>query len=140
MHDIDYYGGGRIALGQIRIEVYDENRMPIDNAFIHIYEYQNKERVRINSETSKQDGKSNIFSLHAPNITFSFTSSFIRPYSLYDIEIKKENYDIEEIKNVPIFPNNFSTLPIMLKKIKGTQKKNSTTIPEHPLYGGNKYA
>lgn len=114
--------------------------MPVNNAFIFIYEYRENERIRIGNENSDANGGIKTVSLPAPNISLSFTSSFIRPYALYDIEVRKDSYDIEEIKNVPIFPNTSSTLPILLKKSKGTQKKNSTTIPEHPLFGGNNYA
>lgn len=122
--------------GYLRIEVYNEQLEPVSNARVTIYDG-NRMMHEVVCERTNGAGQCQEIALEAPHISLSQQSTTARrPYSTYTVEVAHVEYDTEVIKNVQIFADSGSTLPVELKKKKETPGRNETDLGEHKLYTG----
>jgi len=119
-----------MAKGYLIVNVYLEDiSNPVKNAIITITgESYEKEFV------TDENGKTYKIELTTPEVEYSLTpQKEIRPYSLYDIKVEKENYNTTIIKNVEILPNEISIQNVFIKKTPN--QTEIIDLPPHVLWG-----
>ena len=58
-----------------------------------------------------------------------------RPYEQYHVEVIKETFDIEETRNVQVFPENGSTLHVELQpSMQDYQRRNIRILEDHKMW------
>lgn len=124
-----------ITAGYLRIEAMDEERNPIDGALVQVYHTDMKEENCIYRTYTNPDGKSEDILLETPDISLSQTPGYQMPYEQYHVEVIQDGFHIEETRNVQVFPEVGSTLPIQMEPAKqGYQKRNVTILEDHSLF------
>lgn len=122
--------------GKLQINIFDKTvGKPIPNANIKIFQ-SNSNQDSISELITNSSGKSDIIELPAPPPEYSLTPNSPQPYSEYNIEIKKENYEQISIEKVQILPNSLATQNIFLNPINpNSDLPLEFIIPPHTLYG-----
>lgn len=88
---------------------------PIRDAMIRIYQDINEEIINETFYMSDAMGVTPYIPLDAVEEALSLDeNNRIRPYSIYNVEIRAENYETIEIVGVQIFANQLSSLPLNL--------------------------
>jgi hypothetical protein len=85
--------------------------------------------------TTGADGRTEDIALDAPDISLSMMQSNERPYEQYHVEVIKETFDIEETRNVQVFPENGSTLHVELQpSMQDYQRRNIRILEDHKMW------
>lgn len=102
--------------GYLKIQLTSaQDALPIKEAMIRVYKQENNEIVNETFYISDVMGVSEYIALDAPDSSLSLDeNNRIRPYSTYNVEIRKNGYETLEIVGVQIFANEYSTLPLNL--------------------------
>lgn len=131
-----YSGGGSIATGYIEVHVTDMNNRPIADAMVRVYKKENENFIFETLTKTNIDGKTITIILSAPSIAYSYEESQqVCPYETYNVEIKKDGYDIEDRIGVQIFANCKSILPItMVSCLSQVPQHHVNYINDHKLY------
>lgn len=95
----------------LSIDVFDENKQPLDQVDISIYFNQQL----VDHQISKVN-QSTIFILTTKPKENSLDPFFPEPYFSYDITIKKEGFKLEERKDIRVFEGISSFLEILMEK------------------------
>ncbi len=116
------------AVGQLQVNVVDENNAPVNDAKVTILDTENQvvERVQTDSSGQTQD-----VSLFAPPMEYSLDeNSDMMPYANYNLRIEVGGIRVENILNVEILPGELA-----LQNVRISQSSDSTiTIAPHTLY------
>lgn len=123
-----------IATGYLRIEAYNTDQKPVSDANVNIYHTDMSAENMIYQTKTGTDGRTEDIALDAPDISLSMMQSDIRPYEQYHVEVIKESFDIEETRNVQVFPNNGSTLHVELQPSQDYQRRNIRILEDHKLW------
>jgi Putative peptidoglycan-binding domain-containing protein len=122
-----------LAIGKLIINVYADNEgQPVDKAVVTVTgDNYNKEY-----ETDSS-GKVYIDQLYAPEKEYSeVPQKEIRPYSIYDVSVKKDGLQTTTVNNVEILPDETSIQNIyMSSKITKEEPEKIINLPEHNLWG-----
>lgn len=125
-----------IATGYLRIEAYNTDQQPVNDAQVNIYHTDMKAENMIYQTTTGIDGRTEDIALDAPNLALSMMQSNERPYEQYHVEIIKDTYDIDETRNVQVFPENGSTLHVELQPTTDYQRRHIRIIEDHKMWLG----
>lgn len=114
----------------------EENGEAMSGAFVRVYQEDMQKEHCVHSAYTNRNGTCQDIELDAPGIALSqIQDTHRRPYALYHVEVSKDGYDIEEIRNVQVFPEEGSTLYVQLHPSQhGYQKRNVSSIGDHKLY------
>lgn len=123
-----------IATGYLRIEAYNTDQQPVSDANVNIYHTDMSVENMIYQTKTGTDGRTEDIALDAPDISLSMMQSDVRPYEQYHVEVIKETFDIEETRNVQVFPNNGSTLHVELQPSQDYQRRNIRILEDHKLW------
>ncbi|RGB53319.1 MULTISPECIES: carboxypeptidase regulatory-like domain-containing protein [Bacillota] len=124
-----------IATGYLRIEAYNTDQQPVNDAQVNIYHTDMKAENMIYQTTTGADGRTEDIALDAPDISLSMMQSNERPYEQYHVEVIKETFDIEETRNVQVFPENGSTLHVELQpSMQDYQRRNIRILEDHKMW------
>lgn len=124
-----------IATGYLRIEAYNTDQQPVNDAQVNIYHTDMKAENMIYQTTTGADGRTEDIALDAPDISLSMMQSNERPYEQYHVEVIKETFDIEETRNVQVFPENESTLHVELQpSMQDYQRRNIRILEDHKMW------
>lgn len=124
-----------IATGYLRIEAYNTDQQPVNDAQVNIYHTDMKAENMIYQTTTGIDGRTEDIALDAPDVALSMMQSNLRPYEQYHVEVIKETYDIEETRNVQVFPENGSTLHVELRpSMQDYQRRNIRILEDHKMW------
>lgn len=124
-----------IATGYLRIEAYNTDQQPVNDAQVNIYHTDMKAENMIYQTTTGADGRTEDIALDAPDISLSMMQSNERPYEQYHVEVIKETFDIEETRNVQVFPENGSTLYVELQpSMQDYQRRNIRILEDHKMW------
>lgn len=114
--------------------------IPVPDAFIRIYKIDKDEIVYEDFFMSDALGKTMNIPLYTPSIQLSFDEdALLQPYETYHIEVRKNGYQTCVVKNLQLFADEKSYIPIALEPtVELSNVKNTETIIEdHPLYKKN---
>lgn len=126
-----------IATGYLRIEAYNTDQQPVSDANVNIYHTDMSVENMIYQTKTGTDGRTEDIALDAPDIALSMMQSDERPYEQYHVEVIKDTYDIEETRNVQVFPENGSTLHVELQpSMQGYQRRNIRILEDHKMWLG----
>ena len=101
--------------GYLRIEVYNEQSLPVSNATVTIFNGNLMVRQVVCEKTDAM-GRCKEIALEAPHPSLSQQSTTARrPYSTYSVEVSHVEYDTEVVHNVQIFADIGSTLTVILR-------------------------
>lgn len=105
-------------------------------AFVRVYQEDMQKEHCIHCAYTNRDGICQDIELDTPGIALSqIQNSRRRPYALYHVEVSKDGHDIEEIRDIQVFPEEGSTLYVQLRPSQhGFQKRNISSIGDHKLY------
>ena len=121
--------------GYLRIEAYNTDQQPVNDAQVNIYHTDMKAENMIYQTTTGADGRTEDIALDAPDISLSMMQSNERPYEQYHVEVIKETFDIEETRNVQVFPENGSTLHVELQpSMQDYQRRNIRILEDHKMW------
>ena len=124
-----------IATGYLRIEAYNTDQQPVNDAQVNIYHTDMKAENMIYQTTTGADGRTEDIALDAPDISLPMMQSNERPYEQYHVEVIKETFDIEETRNVQVFPENGSTLHVELQpSMQDYQRRNIRILEDHKMW------
>ena len=124
-----------IATGYLRIEAYNTDQQPVNDAQVNIYHTDMKAENMIYQTTTGADGRTEDIALDAPDISLSMMQSNERPYEQYHVEVIKETFDIKETRNVQVFPENGSTLHVELQpSMQDYQRRNIRILEDHKMW------
>lgn len=124
-----------IATGYLRIEAYNTDQQPVNDAQVNIYHTDMKAENMIYQTTTGIDGRTEDIALDAPDVALSMMQSNLRPYEQYHVEVIKETYDIEETRNVQVFSENGSTLHVELQpSMQDYQRRNIRILEDHKMW------
>lgn len=87
--------------------------------------------------TSNTSGLTEIVSLPAPNVEYSFNSDqAIRPYSIYNLSVTADGYESVLIEGIEILPGELALQQIVMNPMEIAEQEEETfLIPPHTLYG-----
>ena len=124
-----------ITKGYLRIEATNEHQQPVSNALIQIYHTDMSPENCIFTARTDESGRFGDVQLEAPDISYSQIQSTQRPYAQYHVAVTADGYDIEERRNVQVFPEVGSTLYVQMQtSVDGFQRRNVIIFEDHKLF------
>lgn len=113
-----------------------ENGEAMPGALVRVYQEDMRREHCVSSAYTNRNGTCQDMELDAPGIALSqIQDTHRRPYALYHVEVSKDGHDIEEIRNIQVFPEEGSTLYVQLRPSQdGYQKRNVISLGDHKLY------
>ena len=126
-----------IKKGYLRIETVDGTSKPVSDVLIQVYHTDMSKENCVFTAYTDQNGRIVDIELETPDISLSQFESSERPYAQYHVAVSKDGYDIEERRNVQVFPGTVSTLFIQLNNAKNDfQRRNVIIFEDHKLFRG----
>ena len=127
-----------ITTGYLRVHAVNEQGEAMQGVLVQVYQDTMLEENCIYSAYTNRNGSCIDMELSAPGIAYSYVQNGQRrPYALYHVEVIKDGYDMEEIRNVQVFPEEGSTLYVQLHPSQENfQKRNILSLGDHKLYEG----
>lgn len=109
---------------------------PISDCMVRIHKVENGSSVFITYTKTDANGKTGPIMLEAPSMAYSFDyTQQVCPYASYNVELIKEEYDIEEYTGVQIFANRRSSLPVTMHYCYPHEpRRNTVCIDDHKLF------
>ncbi|MDD2627991.1 MAG: peptidoglycan-binding protein [Clostridia bacterium] len=102
-------------IGKLQVLVYHENLgEPLEGVDVLVRTENSRQEMHL---TTNSIGQTEIIDLPAPPIEYSMEPSDNRPYTEYDIIIRKEGYKDVIINNAQIFPDTIAEQEIFLTKL-----------------------
>lgn len=128
-------GGDGIFTGDIIVRTISEQKEPLQNVTIKIFQRKNHQNFLIHESKTDTKGISKKINLESPDTSLSLTPlSTTSPYAKYNFHISKDGY-ISEIRNgIHIFSGIDSTLEIVMQKNSSEEDHmNTIDMEEHIL-------
>lgn len=125
-----------ITTGTICVRTSNLDNTPIAHASVRVYKMQGSRVSFETYYTTNTDGMTIDIKLEAPDSRLSLQKDAMdKPYSSYNVEVKKDGYDIEQRLGVQIFAAMSSELIVVMNPIRSTSsKQNVMVIDEHSLF------
>ena len=130
-----------IATANLRIQVKQEEDVSID-ANVKVYQTISGKQSFITSGVTDTQGMFYANDLNTPEKELSFRKNTqMKPYAQYHVEVSKNGYHTEVIRNIQVFEGNDSMITIQLKKASNNLiQRHIQNIKEHRLFEGEDYA
>lgn len=125
--------------GFLRIQLMSaQDAKPVSEAMIRVYKNVDKEIVNESFYVSDDMGVTPYIPLYAPSPTLSLDSNNrIRPYEIYNVEVRCNGYETLEIIGVQVFACQYANLPLNLVPIEIINSRSTQRsvdyIPDHQL-------
>lgn len=124
-----------IDTGYLRINITNEQNIPIQNATINL-SFTGNPSFTIAQITSNSSGNTENISLDAPPVELSLNeANSIQPYSEYTAYITAEGYEPIDISGIEIFSGENAILPVTMKPLRVSEYPPDIVIPAHTLFG-----
>lgn len=137
-------GGENIATGYLQVQTSLGNQAyAIKQAMVRIYKVNNDEVVFEDFLMTDEQGKTENVALYAPARSLSLNEeNDDRPYEIYNVQVRANGFEMEEILGVQIFAGEYSILNVepLPTRIQRSAQRNIDVIPDHHLLtneGGN---
>ncbi len=123
-------GFEKMAKGKLIVNVYVNNvATPIEGATVNISDGSSSIDVLTN-----ESGQTNIIELEAPDKMYSLQpQKEVRPFSVYNITVYKENLGMTTIIGVQIYEDTLAIQDVYLSTTPGEAGKQTTYIPPQPF-------
>lgn len=133
-----------IATGYLQVQTsLGDQAFAINQAMVRVYKVSDDEVVFEDYFMTDDLGKTEMIALFAPERSLSLSeSNDARPYETYNVQVRANGFEMEEILGVQVFAGEYSFLnvePIPTRLQRSTQR-NIDVIPDHHLLtneGGN---
>ena len=125
-----------MSTGKLQINVFDGSiANPLSNSTVSVTISGQPESV-VGEVLTNSSGKTDTLTLDAPPVEYSLSPGSPKPYSDYDIVIKKDGFEPIAINGVQILPDAIAAQNVYMKKSDNNEiSERSYTIPDHTLYG-----
>ena len=125
-----------MSTGKLQINVFDESiANPLSNSTVSVSISGQPESV-VGEVLTNSSGKTDTLTLDAPPVEYSLSPGSPKPYSDYDVVIKKDGFEPIAINGVQILPDAIAAQNVYMKKSDNNEiSERSYTIPDHTLYG-----
>lgn len=125
-----------MSTGKLQINVFDESiANPLSNSTVSVTISGQPESV-VGEVLTNSSGKTDTLTLDAPPVEYSLSPGSPKPYSDYDVVIKKDGFEPIAINGVQILPDAIAAQNVYMKKSDNNEiSERSYTIPDHTLYG-----
>lgn len=137
-------GGGNIATGYLLVQTsVGDQAYALPQAMVRIYKVENDEVVFEDFFMTDEAGKTESVPLYAPARSLSLNeANEARPYETYNVQIRANGFEWEEILGVQIFAGEYSILNVepIPTRLERSSQRNIAVIPDHHLLtneGGN---
>ena len=115
-------------IGKLKVQCFKEDSfVPIDNCKITVTSVLENNNINIDLVTDSS-GLTNVIELAAPPIEYSENPSDNIPYSLYDLEIKREGFEDVFIRGVQVFPEETALQNVRLIESNNRVNDNEVII------------
>lgn len=133
-----------IATGYLQIQTSLGNQAyPIAQAMVRVYKINNEEVVFEDFFITNEEGKTENIPLYAPARSMSLKeANEARPYEIYNVQVRANGFEMEEILGVQVFAGEYSVLNVepIPTRLQRSAQRNIDVIPDHHLLtneGGN---
>ena len=99
--------------------------IPLEDALVTIKGAEAENSNIIYSQTTDQSGITKKVSLSAPNIKESESPGYLRPYSLYNIDVSRDGYLPLRLNNVAVFDSITSIQPAVMLPLTDNKYSDS---------------
>lgn len=125
-----------MSTGKLQINVFDGSiANPLSNSTVSVTISGQPESV-VGEVLTNSSGKTDTLTLDAPPVEYSLSPGSPKPYSDYDVVIKKDGFEPIAINGVQILPDAIAAQNVYMKKSDNNEiSERSYTIPDHTLYG-----
>lgn len=139
-------GGETIATGYVQVQVsVGDQAYAISNAMVRVFKVSNDEVVFEDFFMTNDEGKTENIPLYAPPRSDALNeANEERPYETYNVEVRANGYEMQEIVGLQIFAGEYSYLniePYPTRNNRATASQRVVdVVPDHHLltnYGGN---
>ena len=114
--------------GELQVNVVDDENIPIQDAKVIIRDTDNQVVEEIQTDRS---GQTENITLSTPPLAYSLDeNNEQRPYANYNVEIEAEGFQLENIINVEVLPDELAIQNIRISR----QVSGTITIEPHTLY------
>lgn len=108
---------------------------PVKGAKVRIFTKENEEEKTLAEDYTDQSGKTKIFSLPAPGVSFSLDKeSQTVPYSLYNVSVAADGFVSQTLMNLPIFSGVTSLQRVNMLPFFAANGKKTEITDEMPDY------
>lgn len=122
--------------GYLRMQIMTaQDALPISQAMIRVYQDIDNDIVNETFYITDNMGITVYIPLESVDESLSLDeNNRLRPYSLYNVEVRCDGYETLEIVGVQIFANQFSTLPLnLIPNNTRTNIREVDYVPDHQL-------
>ncbi|MCI5725918.1 MAG: peptidoglycan-binding protein [Clostridium sp.] len=124
-------------IGKLKVQCFKEDSfVPIDNCKITVTSVLENNNINIDLVTDSS-GLTNVIELAAPPIEYSENPADNIPYSLYDLEIKREGFEDVFIRGVQVFPEETALQNVRLIESNNRVNDNEVIIIKPNTLNGN---
>lgn len=125
-----------MSTGKLQINVFDGSiANPLSNSTVSVTISGQPESV-VGEVLTNSSGKTDTLTLDAPPVEYSLSPGSPKPYSDYDVVIKKDGFEPIAINGVQILPDAIAAQNVYMKKSDDNEiSERIYTIPDHTLYG-----
>lgn len=125
-----------MSTGQLQINVFDGSiANPLSNTTVSVTVSGQPQSI-VGEVLTNSSGKTDTLTLDAPPVEYSLNPGSPKPYSDYDVIIKKDGFEPIAINGVQILPDAIAAQNVYMKKSDNNEiSERSYTIPDHTLYG-----
>ena len=118
---------------QITVHSKTDNR-PVENALVRI-SYTGDPNSIIEEVRTDSSGNTPVLQLKTPPLEYSLNASEeAQPYAEYSMQIKAEDFHLEEIAGTEVLPAVLAKQPVLLNPRQSTVSENRIVIPPHTLF------
>lgn len=133
-----------IATGYLQVQTsLGDQAYAIRQAMVRVYKVNNEEVVFEDFFITNEEGRTENIPLYAPARSASLNeANEERPYETYNVQVRANGFEMEEILGVQIFAGEYSYLNVEPKptRLQRSAERNVEVIPDHHLLtneGGN---
>ncbi|NBJ63635.1 peptidoglycan-binding protein [bacterium c-19] len=133
-----------IATGYLQVQTsLGDQASAIKQAMVRVYKVNDDEVVFEDFFMTDDTGKTEMIALFAPERSLSLSESNAnRPYETYNVQVRANGFEMEEILGVQVFAGEYSYLNVepIPTRLQRSAQRNIDVIPDHHLMtneGGN---
>lgn len=133
-----------IATGYLQVQTsLGDQASAIKQAMVRVYKVNDDEVVFEDFFMTDDTGKTEMIALYAPERSLSLSESNAnRPYETYNVQVRANGFEMEEILGVQVFAGEYSYLNVepIPTRLQRSAQRNIDVIPDHHLMtneGGN---
>lgn len=132
-------GGETIATGYLQVQVsVGDQAFAIDQAMVRVFKISNDEVVFEDFFITNDEGKTENIPLYAPPRSLSLDiNNDDRPYETYNVEVRANGFELQEVVGVQVFAGEYSYLNVELIPTRAVRITNPEkvvdVVPDHHL-------